>query len=66
MIIEQNEREYLTELQQVYETEMKPLLDKGYSFTKAIRTMKVGSGKHSRKYHELKKLAVADGYQMRR
>ena len=66
MIIEQNEREYLTELQQVYETEMKPLLDKGYSFTKVIRRLGVGSGRHNRKYHELKKLALADGYQMRR
>lgn len=66
MIIEMNEQEYLDDIKRLYECEMKPLLLKGWSLTRATKFMGIRSGRHNRKYWELRKLALADGYQLRR
>ena len=66
MIIERSEEEYMEEMRNLYKDEVKPLLDKGYSLTRAFHTIGVASGKSARKSKELRKLALADGYQMRK
>ena len=65
-IIERSDKEYMEDIKHLYETEVKPLLQKGYSFTRATRTLGIGSGGYRRKYWELQKLAIADGYKLRR
>ena len=37
MIIERNEKEYLQEIRELYELELKPLLKEGYSLTKSLK-----------------------------
>lgn len=66
MIIERNEEEYMKDMENIYYNEIKPLLDKGYSLTKAFKTIGVATGRSARKSKELRKLAVNDGYKMRR
>ena len=65
MIIEMNEKEYMEEMNRMYEEEVKPLLNKGFSLTKTFKKLGVATGKHSRKSKELRKLALDDGYKLR-
>lgn len=66
MIIERSEDEYMEDMSRIYEFELKPLLDKGYSLTKAFNTIGVSTGKSARKSKELRKLALENGYVLQR
>lgn len=66
MIIERSESEYMKDIQDLYDNEIKPLLDKGYSLTKAFNMNGITTGKKKRKGRELRKLALNDGYKMKR
>ena len=66
MIIERNEQEYMEDMRRIYQNEIKPLLNKGYSLTKAFKTVGVATGRSARKSKELRKLALDDGYKLRR
>lgn len=66
MIIERNEKEYMEDMRRIYEKEVKPLLIEGFSLTKAFKTVGVATGKSARKSKELRKLALSDGYVMRK
>ena len=65
MIIERCEEDYMNEMHEIYENELKPLLDKGFSLTRAFKTIGVATGKSARKSKELRKLALDDGYVLR-
>lgn len=65
MIIERCEEDYMKEMKELYEKEVKPLLIKGYSLTKAFKTIGVATGKSARKSKELRQLALDDGYVLR-
>ena len=64
MIIERSEEEYMEEMKRMYDEEVKPLLNEGYSLTKAFKTVGVRTGKTTRKSKELRKLALEDGYKL--
>lgn len=66
MIIERTEEEYMNDVRKMYDNELKPLLDKGFSLTKSFKIIGVNSGKSARKYKELRKMALNDGYKLRR
>lgn len=65
-VIERTEEEYFADIRELYETELKPLLLKGYSLTASFRTMKIASNHKSRKYRLLRQFALDDGYQLRK
>ena len=64
-MIERTEEEYIKDIIELYETELKPLLLKGYSLTASFRTMKISSNHKSRKYRLLRQFALEDGYKLR-
>ena len=66
MIIERSEKEYMEDMKRIYEHEVKPLLLQGFTLTKAFKTVGVATGKSARKSKELRKLALNDGYVMRK
>jgi len=65
-IIERNEEEYMEEMKDIYWNEVKPLLNKGYSLTKAFNTVGINGGRGARKCREIRELALKDGYKLRR
>lgn len=65
-VIERTEEEYLEDIRELYETELKPLLLQGYSLTASLRKLKVASNYKSQKYKLLRKFALDDGYQLRK
>ena len=66
MIIERSEEEYMDEIKKIYNNDIKPLLDKGYSLTKAFNMNGITTGKKKRKGRELRRLALEDGYRFKR
>ena len=62
MIIELSEKEYLAELRDIYENEVKYYLMKGKSLTWCMKRLKIGTGKYNRKYQEIRQMALDDGY----
>ena len=64
MIIERTEEEYMEDMRKMYVDEVKPLLEEGYSLTKAFKTVGVSTGKSARKSKELRKMALDDGYKL--
>lgn len=64
MIIERNEQEYMDDIRRIYEDEIKPLINEGYSLTKAFKTVGVRTGKSARKSKEIRKMALDDGYKL--
>ena len=64
MIIERTEEEYMNDMRKMYDNELKPLLDEGFSLTKAFKTIGVNTGKSARKSKELRKMALNDGYKL--
>ena len=64
-VIEQTNEEYLEGLKKIYDDEIKPLLDEGYSLTNAFRKIGVTTSR-SRKSRELRQIALDDGYVLRR
>ena len=65
-VIERTEEEYLEDIRELYETELKPLLLQGYSLTASLRKLKVASNYKSQKYKLLRKFALDDGYKLRK
>ncbi len=65
-IIERTDKEYMAELQEMYQNEIKPSLDEGMSLTKVFMKLNIHCGKTARKYRELRQMAIDDGYQLRR
>jgi len=62
MIIERSDAEYMQEIKELYEKEVKPYIQKGKSFTYCMNKLKLSSTRYSRKYRELRKMALEDGY----
>lgn len=65
-VIERTEKEYLEDIYQQYLKEMKPLLDNGMSLTEAFRKLGIGSGRGGRKHREMRRIALEEGYKLRR
>ena len=65
-IIERTDEEYREEMNSIYNNEIKPLLNEGFSLTRAFDTVGICTGKYARKAKELRKLALEDGYKMKR
>ena len=65
-VIERTDAEYLQDIREQYDKEMKPLLDTGMSLTEAFRRMGINCGRSSRKYKELRRIALEEGYKLRR
>ena len=65
-VIERTDAEYLQDIREQYDNEMKPLLDSGMSLTEAFRRMGINCGRGSRKYKELRRIALEEGYKLRR
>ena len=65
-IIERTNEEYLDDIKKQYETELKPLLDTGMSLSAAFRKLGIASGRGARKHRELRRIALEEGYILRR
>ena len=65
-LIERTDKEYMEDMRKIYDDELKPLLDDGYSLTNAFRKIGVATGTTARKSRELRQMALDDGYVLRR
>lgn len=65
-VIERTDEEYLEDIYQQYLKEMKPLLDTGMSLTEAFRRLGINNGRGSRKHREMRRIALEEGYKLRR
>lgn len=65
MIIERTDEEYVQEIEDIYNEQIKPRLNEGMSLTRALKSIGKGTSGKSRWYREMRQLAFDDGYQSR-